>query len=181
MIFFVPLFFLLRCAQVVHRCRRLIEAGETRNDFLKPLPQLGHVLWRFVYPRQRRAAQLEDTNPDGEHEQAKHDGSGKHQRNVAAGQPADERFQRHCGNTSQEDRQDHWTRKIKKGNRPQHNQDDLHRRRFGRRCGDLSSGQRLTVDRTRAWHRYDHRVILGRDGLGYRGRVHIQCNCPLSS
>ena len=35
---------------------RRIEACCTREHSLNPLPQLGHVLRRFIHPRQRRAA-----------------------------------------------------------------------------------------------------------------------------
>ena len=59
--------FIRRRTQVVYRHRCLVEAGETREDFLNPLPQLGHVLRRFIHPRPRRAAQLEKANPDGRH------------------------------------------------------------------------------------------------------------------
>ena len=105
------------------------------KQFLSLLPQLGHVLRRFIHPRQRRAAQFEETNRDGGHQKPKHDRGGERRRNMALGQPADERFQSHSPHTSQEDRQDDRTGEVKEGNRAQHNQDDLHRCRFRSRGG----------------------------------------------
>ena len=142
------LLFFLRRAQVVHRIRRLVEACHTREHSLNPLPQLGHVFRRIVHPGHRRAAQLEETNPDGGHQEAKHDGGGDRWRNVAVGQPTDERFQGHSRHTSQEDRQDHGTGKVKEGNRAQHNQDDLDGCRFRRRGGARWSGRWFAAGRS---------------------------------
>ena len=138
-------FFLLRRAQVVHRCRRLTEARDT-GSFSEPVAATrpcvaalrsststpGRPSWKKPIPTAATRRQ--------------HDRGGKG-RNVAAGRPTDERFQGHSRHTSQEDRQDHGTGEVKKGHDAEHNQDGLHRCRFGRAAALDSTGSRFASGR----------------------------------
>ena len=134
--------FLLARTQVFNRRRRQAEVIQTGKGFLHPSPQFGHVLWRFIHPRQSRATEFEETNPDGGRQETKHEHGGERRRNVQVGQPTDEWFQCHSGDTGQDDRQDNRPGKVEEGDRAKHNQDALHGCRLGHRRRAGWSGRR---------------------------------------